>query len=177
MLGAFAIAFFGIDLPADIRDLSHDLKYWESSWGHAAETALSAAAIFPIIGVIKHGDEVGVIVKDAEKGLETIKLKGGIKGASNLIDDDLAKMYKNIQEGLGSTGRTIPNTLKEQLAMKQVLSSPLDGATDLSGRLKLGDKRWSEADGWIKMSNNVDGIEIHFVYNKITKKFDDFKFK
>jgi len=41
----------------------------------------------------------------------------------------------------------------------------------------LGDKRWPEADGWIKMSNNVDGIEIHFVYNKITKKFDDFKFK
>ena len=54
------------------------------------------------------------------------------KGMGKLLDDDLAKMYKDVQQGIASTGRTIPNTLEEQLAMKQVLSNPLKGAKDLS---------------------------------------------
>ena len=41
----------------------------------------------------------------------------------------------------------------------------------------LSDSRWLDSDGWVKMSNNVDGIEIHFLYNNITGAFDDFKFK
>ena len=41
----------------------------------------------------------------------------------------------------------------------------------------MNDSRWMASDGWVKMSNNVDGIEIHFVYNVNTGEFDDFKFK
>ena len=83
--------------------------------------------------------------------------------------------------GKGNTGRTIPNTLNEQMAMHQVMSNPLDNAIDMSQLNKrpiiMTDPRWSASDGWIKMSNNVNGIEIHFVHNKITGAFDDFKFK
>ena len=83
--------------------------------------------------------------------------------------------------GKGSTGRTVPNTLNEQMAMHQVMSNPLEGAVDMS-KLKnrpiiMSDPRWLASEGWVKMSNNVNGIEIHFVYNKITGAFDDFKFK
>ncbi|MBQ8147424.1 MAG: RHS repeat-associated core domain-containing protein, partial [Lachnospiraceae bacterium] len=83
-------------------------------------------------------------------------------------------------EGRGSTGRTIPNTLEEQMAMNQVMSNPLEGAIDLSQLDRpviMNDPRWPASEGWIKMSNNVNGIEIHFVYNRITGEFDDFKFK
>ena len=84
-------------------------------------------------------------------------------------------------EGKGNTGRTIPNTLNEQMAMHQVMSNPLNNAIDMSQLDKhpiiMTDPRWSASDGWVKMSNNVNGIEIHFVYNKITGAFDDFKFK
>ena len=41
----------------------------------------------------------------------------------------------------------------------------------------MNDSRWMASDGWVKMSNNVDGIEIHFVYNVNTGEFYDFKFK
>lgn len=34
-----------------------------------------------------------------------------------------------------------------------------------------------EDDCWVKKIKNVNGIEIHFVYNTITGLFDDFKFK
>ena len=83
-------------------------------------------------------------------------------------------------EGKGSTGRTTPNTLSEQMAMHQVQSDPLNGATELS--IPMRDNRWPCAEGWVKMANLVklsDGtkIEIHFVYNEITGGFDDFKFK
>ena len=82
--------------------------------------------------------------------------------------------------GNGHTGRTMPNNLNEQMAMRQVRSNPLEGATELPFTMK--DTRWSAKDGWVKMENNVyysngSHTSIHFVYNKITGAFDDFKFK
>ena len=38
-------------------------------------------------------------------------------------------------------------------------------------------KRWPSELGWIKMAKNLNGIEIHYVYNKNTQQFDVFKFK
>ncbi|MCX7570491.1 hypothetical protein OS242_11010 [Tumebacillus sp. DT12] len=64
----------------------------------------------------------------------------------------------------------------EQLAMKEVLSDPLKGATELT-KVRMTDKRWLAQDGWVKMSKNVNGTEIHFVHNKTTGQFDDFKYK
>ena len=81
-------------------------------------------------------------------------------------------------EGRGSTGRTVPVNLKEQIAMKEVKSNPLKDATDLSasGKFVMNDARWPASEGWVKMSKNVNGVEIHFLYNKIKHVFDDFKF-
>ncbi|MFD2115648.1 hypothetical protein [Paenibacillus yanchengensis] len=60
--------------------------------------------------------------------------------------------------------------------MKEVLSTPLKGAKELT-KVTMTDKRWLANDGWTKMSKNVNGTEIHYVYNKKTGQFDDFKFK
>ena len=59
--------------------------------------------------------------------------------------------------------------------MDQVKSNPLDGAYPLKTPMK--DPRWPASEGWVKMAYNVNGVEIHFVYNKIIQVFDDFKFK
>ncbi|EEO6567429.1 hypothetical protein G6H68_002775 [Listeria monocytogenes] len=82
--------------------------------------------------------------------------------------------------GMGSTGRTKPINLNEQMAMQQVKSNPLQGAKGLP--IKMTDKRWPSEKGWVKMQNVVildDGtkVNVHFTYNKITGQFDDFKFK
>lgn len=63
--------------------------------------------------------------------------------------------------------------------MHEVQSNPLKGATNLKVKrgMKLGNPKWHDDDGWVKMSRNVKGVEIHFVYNQKTKIFDDFKFK
>ncbi|MHC5392092.1 hypothetical protein [Listeria welshimeri] len=66
------------------------------------------------------------------------------------------------------------------MAMHQLKSNPMKGAKELP--IKMTDKRWPSEDGWVKMQNVVtleDGtkVNVHFVYNKITGQFDDFKFK
>lgn len=83
-------------------------------------------------------------------------------------------------EGRGSTGRTTPNSLNEQMAMRQVQSDPLSGSTRLP--IEMSDSRWPLSEGWVKMQSivpNNDGSKtiIHYLYNVITGAFDDFKFK
>ena len=78
----------------------------------------------------------------------------------------------------GSTGRTQPVNLREQLAMEQVKSNPSAGhPLDIT----MNDPRWPASEGWIKMQQIVPtsqgNINIHYVYNQTLKIFDDFKFK
>lgn len=75
--------------------------------------------------------------------------------------------------GLGSTGRTAPANLTEKLAMEEVMSDPKGTNTGLT----LKDPTWPASQGWVKMSQNVNGVEIHWVENTITGAVDDFKFK
>ncbi|MCK4075750.1 hypothetical protein HCC68_08620 [Streptococcus suis] len=82
--------------------------------------------------------------------------------------------------GKGSTSRVVANTLEEQLAMKEVMSNPLANAFEVP--ITMTDTRWLGTEGWVKMQRVVtlsDGtkINIHYVYNKMTGAFDDFKFK
>ncbi|WP_373555598.1 DUF637 domain-containing protein (plasmid) [Klebsiella variicola subsp. variicola] len=76
--------------------------------------------------------------------------------------------------GRGTTGRTAPNSLVEQLSMEQVMSNPAIGR---QLPIPMTDTRWSKADGWVKMAQNVNGVEIHYVRNVKTGQVDDFKFK
>ena len=79
----------------------------------------------------------------------------------------------------GSTGRTRPTNLREQLAMEQVKSNPLAGSRLKS--IELNDPRWPASEGWAKMQQIVPTskgkISIHYVYNQALELFDDFKFK
>jgi len=83
--------------------------------------------------------------------------------------------------GRGSTGRTIANTLEEQLTMKEIIFNPADGEV-ISNMKPLTDSRWF---GWRKMQyikelSNGTKINIHYVgefENGILTAVDDFKFK
>ena len=61
-----ASGFVGLDLPGDIRDITHDIQNWEWSWGHAGKTALDAVGILPVVGSIKYADEIKALT--APKG-------------------------------------------------------------------------------------------------------------
>ncbi len=59
----------GVDLPLDIRDLSHDVTNWQWTWDHAGKTGLDGIGLIPVIGVLKNVDEVGALIKGTQKGL------------------------------------------------------------------------------------------------------------
>ncbi|MFP3964434.1 PA14 domain-containing protein [Actinomadura fulvescens] len=77
--------------------------------------------------------------------------------------------------GRGHTGRYEPRNLKEQLAMEQAMSNPAAG-TEIKN-ITMTDRRWPAKEGWVKMRQNVNGVEVHYVRNTKTGRVDDFKFK
>jgi len=105
---------------------------------------------------------------------------GGGSGGMDPFDEGTGNSVNVL--GRGSTGRTVANNLNEQLAMKEVMSNPLENATTVPLKNGMTDSRWLGTDGWTKMQRVIttsDGknITIHFNYNEITGAFDDFKFK
>ena len=176
---------------------------WYTAEGNAAMAAATAVAIVPAAGsfiakgtkqAIKAGKKAAQkagekVAKNAtektakevtEKSAERTAREAVEKGAKGDSSSNTGVGNPVKVEGRGSTGRTIPNNLGEQMAMHQVRSDPLEGATELP--IKLNDTGWKSSDGWVKMQSVVetaDGnkITIHYVYNKVTGTFDDFKFK
>jgi filamentous hemagglutinin len=50
------------------------------------------------------------------------------------------------------------------------LSAPYPNSVEMT------DWRWQGSSGWVKMTQNVNGVEIHYVRNTLTGAVDDFKF-
>ncbi|MFS0654027.1 ribonuclease YeeF family protein [Bacillus sp. 179-C3.3 HS] len=122
---------------------------------------------------INKGENVAKKVETTSKTTNDV-LKNPNKSKFGSVDLD--KLYKNVSLGKGTTGRTKPKNLNEQLAMKEVLSNPNSGKP-IPLRKGMTDSRWPKDEGWVKMSKNVNGIEVHYLKNTKTGQFDDFKFK
>ncbi|WP_080548497.1 pre-toxin TG domain-containing protein, partial [Bacillus pseudomycoides] len=141
----------------------------------------------PIIGNIKAGGDV-LVGRDLVRGnkltgvdyvLATASIvaggevraigKGGVKIKNALSEIPTVKVL-----GRGnSRGRVVAKSLKEQLAMKEVMSNPQGKILEW---VPMTDPRWPQEDGWVKMAHNVNGVEIHYAKNIKTGEFDDFKF-
>lgn len=61
--------------------------------------------------------------------------------------------------------------------MEQVKSAPEAGTILKTVVMNDAKNGWFAKDGWVKMAQNVNGVEIHYIFNTITKEFTDFKFK
>ena len=101
-----------------------------------------------------------------------------VVGASTAIESELPGLPSSAPKslGLGSTGRTAPANLSEQLAVEEAMSNPAAG-TPIPLRQGMTDPRWPGSSGWIKMRQNVNGHEVHYVLNRLTGAVDDFKLK
>ena len=105
--------------------------------------------------------------------------KGICKLVGNTVKKVLAKQAakQTAKQAVKSTGRTIAKNLTEQLAMEQVKSSLTKGRILKSVIINDAKNGWYAKDGWVKMAQNVNGVEIHYLWNTITQIAVDFKFK
>lgn len=107
----------------------------------------------------------------SRKNLEDLYFAAAI-GAMGISRNKTNNIHKPLS--IGSTGRNIPKTLNEKLALEQAISNPTAGR---QLPVPMTDKRWPGSEGWVKMSQNINGIEVHYVRNTKTADIDDFKFK
>ena len=143
----------GIDVLADIRDVSADFAHWEWSWGHAGQTILDVVGIVPLIGAVKYTDEAGSLLKPAFKYGDELAIAGGgtIKQTEevaehitritkeNILDqvDDISKSGRisNLDDGLnfsnralehmGESGRQVPiQTLQDAIRYGEAMPDP-----------------------------------------------------
>ncbi|NGX56746.1 MAG: putative deoxyribonuclease RhsC [Candidatus Anoxychlamydiales bacterium] len=105
----------------------------------------------------------------------TNKLYSGLN-VENIVENVKNNISKNIVKPLerGSTGRIRAKSWKERKAMMEVMKNYKDGKVL---PIEMTDKRWPSKNGWEKIAQNIDGVEIHFVRNRFTGLVDDFKFK
>nr|WP_301182725.1 RHS repeat-associated core domain-containing protein [Streptococcus suis] len=156
-------------------------------WFAAGELSLDLAS--NLLPFLKAGKitQLGKILDATDDVVDTFDHVSDVAKTTDKLDDvgDTTKAGAGVGNpvtilGKGSTGRVVANTLEEQLAMKEVMSNPLANAFEVP--ITMTDTRWLGTEGWVKMQRVVTlsygtKINIHYVYNKITGAFDDFKFK
>jgi len=119
------------------------------------------------------GELEGVAIMGPGMGmLEGTLPEAGLAGGLGL--GAAARGEAQVTPAAESTGRTVPVNLKEQLAMQQAKSNPAAGQ---QVPLKMNDPRWPDSQGWVKMRQNVNGVEVHYNLNTKTGEVADFKFK
>ena len=110
----------GIDVLADIRDVSADLTNWEWSWGHAGQTILDVVGIVPLIGAVKYTDEAGSLLKPVFKYGDELAIAGGgtIKQTDEVAEHITSITKENILDQVDDISKsarttTIPDKAKD----------------------------------------------------------------
>lgn len=109
-VGEIGLAFTGIDVAQDVRDLLADVVNWDTSWSHLGETALDGLALFPLIGAAAKSDEIILLTKHTDKLYEVRKIarvgesvEDAIRKVSNTAQN-LVKAAKTGMKQMGDTG-------------------------------------------------------------------------
>ncbi|MBZ0097637.1 MAG: hypothetical protein K8F30_01055, partial [Taibaiella sp.] len=134
----------------------------EAAGGVAKLGASMATKTGKVIGEVGEAIKSGALVK-SEKGVAIVRASADAEAGTSVAGTNNS-----------ATGRYVPNNLQEQLAMQEVVSNPAAGR---QLKIIMNDPRWPAEDGWVKMSQNVNGIEIHYIFNAKTGEVLDFKFK
>ena len=132
-VGEVGVAFTGLDVVQDLRDLSYDVTNWEWSWGHVGETALDAVGLVPIVGVLSKGDTATVLIKHTDKVYELRK----VAKLDNLLET-IKKIDGSITDLVGSA-----NVVFKSLG--QEVSASLYKALD---NVKINNNRYALATGY-----------------------------
>ena len=136
------------------------------------KTAVDVSTVVGAGGALKEGVKKGV----TEITKEVISEETGIP--TDLGDLKKLKNIKNLNpKKLISTGRTKPRNLKEKLAMEEVMSNPRGVTPPRMSKMSDTKNNLLAEDGWVKKTQNVNGVEIHYVENVNTGEVLDFKFK
>ena len=101
--------------------------------------------------------------------------------ARKINNDEIKKLIEQKSAGYGITGRQLPETLEEQIVLKDILRNPFEAfeGKEIKKLFKINDVRWKGWDKYQVLYRTKAGknITMHFNFNEELNLFDDFKFK
>ena len=105
----------GLDIAADIRDISHNLINWEWTWKHVGGLGVNVVALAPGLGVIKSADEAIGLAKAASKKPVVIgeNMKDRVIPKAKELDADYYKPRKTSGDPLKKNERWIDDKMRE----------------------------------------------------------------
>jgi hypothetical protein len=106
----------GVDLPADLRDITYDASHFEMSLDYLQRSGLDLVALAPVIGAVKnlkYGDEV------AEAFSEVVKRTDQLKEAKTLIKNG-DPLTKSTKKALRAQARNLLEAAGDNLDNKEV---------------------------------------------------------
>ena len=105
----------------------------------------------------------------------------GGKPKNNNSNNELRDISENpvSTQNKGSTGRTVPQNLYEQIAMNATKNNPFGSGESIRVIDSISDSRWQGWEKWQNLfrTNSNGNINIHFNFDPVRGLFDDFKFK
>ena len=151
----------GVDILADLRDLSADLTVnfapQELSWW--ATTLIDVAALFPVIGALKHLDEVGVAVKGAVKSLDD--MLSGVKYTDSMLEgigEAIKTCRKNSEELLKKAQEALEASKKKLRSVKnsgeELVEDSVKAAEDITDAARQTQKSIIES-----VENSAEGTK------------------
>ena len=121
------------------------------------------------------------IIPGVDQAADAAKIAKRTADAANVVDaaHDVEKAAEAASAARAaiSTGRTEAVNLTEQLAMQQVKSNPQGITPPRMPKMSDTKNGLLHEDGWVKKTQNVNGVEIHYVENIKNGEKIDFKFK
>lgn len=162
--------------------LIDDLTTWVTNTANAPGTDISTPNGATVLDNPANAPSIGgTTIEGEEQGGTSTAIPSGDPNSGTKLEN----IYNPVSDGniiavgeqpLGrgnSRGGHQPETLSEQLAVEQAISNPQAGRTL---DIPITDSRWPE-EGWVKKAQNINGVEVHYVYNQNTGEIDDFKIK
>ena len=86
------MGIFGVDLWADVRDITADIVNWEWTKSHAGKTTIDVIALVPVIGGIKYFDEAALLVKNSDEILLATKHVDEVATIGKQVDEVISQL-------------------------------------------------------------------------------------
>ena len=120
--GEVATSLVGVDMAADVRDLSYDISHWGEGDYFALTLATDTVALIPVIGTVKYLKYSKEAGKGAKKGAKAAKdLLGGTTATAkkvNKIIDNSTSVAKNAEQSVVITKVSLTHLEKIKLFKK-----------------------------------------------------------
>ena len=120
--GEIATSLIGIDMAADVRDLSYDITHWGDEDYFALCLATDVVALVPVVGAVKYLKYSDEAAKGARKGAKAARhFLGGTTTATkkiNRIIDNSTRITKNGEQTATVTVTILRHLDRVKLALK-----------------------------------------------------------